>query len=71
MVQLYTRPGCSKCSILKLKLQQAGINFSQIDNEETLIKIGLENNISSAPILQVDANFYDFSRALEYIKRVG
>lgn len=58
---------CPKCKVLELKLQKAGIEFTIIDNEDTVVEVGKANHILDVPILQVGDNFYNFTNAVKYI----
>ena len=66
MVTLYTI-NCPKCKVVEMKLDQKGIEYKKIDNEETVVKFGEEHNVRSAPILVVDDKVLDFSNAIKYI----
>ena len=60
-VKIYTRERCIGCRLLKLLLQKFEIEHTEIDmtNPEA-IEYLLGNNINnaSAPILQIDKDFY-------------
>jgi len=65
-VILYTL-NCPKCKVLELKLKKANIEFKIVDDQTTVVNIGKDHNISSAPILQVGDCFLDFAGAVKYI----
>ena len=48
--------GCSKCNILKKKLDAKNIKYTLIDNEQLMIDKGF----LEAPILEVDGKLMDF-----------
>lgn len=54
---------CPKCNILEKKLTQKGINFTIVDDNSEVVKVGRANKIMSAPILKVDEKVMDFSSA--------
>ena len=58
---------CSKCNVVQKKLEQKGIQFETVTDLESVKAIGLKAGITSAPILQVGDNFFDFSKAVKWI----
>ena len=58
---------CPKCNILEKKLTQKGINFTIVDDNSEVVKVGRANKIMSAPILKVDESVLDFSKANAWI----
>lgn len=66
MVKLYST-GCPKCKVVEAKLRQKKIDYEVESNPDAIVKKGQELNILSAPILQVDEEYYDFQRAVKYI----
>ena len=60
---LYTS-GCGKCIVLERKLKDAGIPFKKETNLNKLI----DNGIMNLPVLEVNGELYDFSRALKFIQ---
>lgn len=65
-IKLYST-SCPKCKALELKLKKLGVEFEIIEDIAKVIKIGEEHKINSAPILEVDGNFLDFSLAIKYL----
>lgn len=66
MITLYTI-NCPKCKVVEMKLDQKGIKYDKIEDEQLVVKFGEENNIRTAPILVVDGKILDFSNAIKYI----
>jgi len=66
MVTLYTI-NCPKCKVVEMKLDQKGIEYKKIENEDEVVKFGAEHNVRTAPILVVDDKVLDFSNAIKYI----
>ena len=66
-ITLYST-NCSKCNVVKTKLTELHLDFKTVTDRDTVIKVGQEHNITSAPILKVDDNYYDFSQAINFIK---
>ncbi len=67
MIVLYST-NCPKCIALEKMMLDRDISFTlNVDNDE-VIKVGEEHNILSAPILEVDGTFMDFSKAVKWVK---
>ncbi len=66
MLKLYSTH-CPKCRVVEMKLKQKGIPCEIIDDVDTVVKVGQDNHILSAPILQVDDVFLKFEEAVKYI----
>lgn len=66
MITLYSTH-CPKCKVLELKLNQKKINYDMIDDPDAVVNFGKENNILSAPILDIDGKIYDFSNAIKVV----
>ena len=62
---------CAKCKVLETKLDQLQISYSLVTDPEIVARVGKAHGITSAPILQVDDIFYDFTRAIKYLKEIG
>lgn len=65
-VKIYTTSTCPKCRVLKMKMDQKGIKYEEIDgaSSELLVSKG----IAEAPILQVDdGDLMNFSEANKWI----
>lgn len=67
MVTLYTTH-CPKCEVLLMKLEDANIPFTIVDNIDEVIAVGTKHGIMSAPILQIDERVMGFSEAVEWIR---
>lgn len=70
MIKLYSTH-CPKCVVVETKLNQLQIPFELITDTDIVIETGNAHGIDSAPILEVDGNFYNFSQAINYLKTVG
>ena len=55
--------GCPKCTILKKKLSQKGIEYTEINDTQQMINMGLQ----SVPWLEVDGQMMDFNQANQWI----
>ncbi|WP_024347451.1 glutaredoxin family protein [Lacrimispora indolis] len=54
---------CPKCEVLKKKLVSNGIDFDEVND----IKIMVEMGFMTAPVLDVDGEFMNFSDANRWI----
>ena len=64
-VVLYST-GCPKCTVLKKKLQAKNIGFTEINDIDTMLKMGLDE----VPVLKVDNQMMPFKKAVEWVKEV-
>ena len=62
MITLYST-GCPKCRVIETKLEQKGIEY-QVSND---IDILVEKGFISVPVLDVDGDFMDFTKANKWI----
>lgn len=63
MITLYST-NCPKCNVLKQKLQSLNIDFEISNNIDELIELGF----MEAPILKVNNQYLNFSKAVNWIK---
>lgn len=63
MVTLYST-GCPKCTVLKRKLENSSIDFRVLYDMDRLLELGF----MEAPVLQVDGQYLNFSKAIKWIK---
>lgn len=55
--------GCPKCTILKKKLSQKGIEYTEVNDAQQMIDMGLK----SVPWLEVNGQMMDFNQANQWI----
>lgn len=55
---------CPRCEVLKKKLCLANIEFEEVNDIKTM----QEKGIMSAPVLEVDGELLDFSRAIAWAR---
>lgn len=55
---------CPKCKILKKKLDEKGIKYSEVNDVDTMLAL----NIDAVPVLIDGNNPMDFKEALEWVK---
>jgi hypothetical protein len=65
-IVLYT-VNCPKCKVLEMKLRQKNIDFKTVSDADKVVEIGKQHGISSAPIMQIDSDYLDFSQAIKYV----
>jgi len=56
---VYGLKGCTHCKGFCLYLKSKNIKYEYIEDEDLIFKLGQENNISSAPIININGNYYD------------
>ncbi len=66
---LYTT-NCPKCVVLEKKLNNKHINYKKVEDIEKIMEIANEQGINTAPILEIDGEFLDFSHANTYINNM-
>ena len=66
---LYTT-NCPKCVVLEKKLNNKNINYKKVEDIEKIMEIANEQGINTAPILEIDGEFLDFSHANTYINNM-
>lgn len=54
---------CPKCQILEKKLSQKGIEYTEINDMQSMLDMGLQ----SVPWLEVDGQMLDFNQANKWI----
>ena len=60
---MYSTQMCPKCKVLKTKLQNKEIDFYEVNNVNIMEKRG----IMSVPVLEVDGEMMDFSKAVTWV----
>lgn len=66
MVVLYSN-GCPRCTILKRKLDEKGIEYSVCMEVEEMLPLGITN----VPVLKVDDKMMGFSEAVKWVSEKG
>lgn len=66
MIILYTVPNCPRCKMLKTKLEAKHVEYTEKEDVDKLIALGFSN----APILEVDGQFLELSKANDYINKI-
>lgn len=58
--------GCPKCNVLKKKLDEAGVKYDLVNDEDEMIRLGF----SATPMFKRDGNYYDFSETVAWLRSV-
>lgn len=58
---------CPKCKVLEIKLNQKNIQYTENDNVEEMLALGIQ----SAPCLSVDGKLYHFADAIKWVNTQG
>lgn len=61
-IKLYTTH-CPQCKALEMKLNKKSLEYTIDDNIKKMKELGF----ASAPILQVDDKYYNFSEAVKWV----
>lgn len=63
-ITLYST-GCPKCKVLKKKLEEKGIKYTEINSVDEMLSLG----ISQVPVLSVNNELLDFSTANDWVNQ--
>lgn len=55
--------GCPRCNVLKKKLAEKGIGYTENNSVDEMLSIG----IVEVPVLSVDGKLLDFSEAVKWV----
>ncbi len=64
IVVLYST-GCPRCKVLKAKLEQKGIKYTENNSVDDMMSIG----INEVPVLGVDGELLNFTEAVKWINK--
>jgi len=59
--------GCPKCNVLKKKLGDKNIEFSEVTDVDKMMELGL----NSVPYLSIDGVLMDFADAVRWVNMQG
>lgn len=59
---LYTT-GCPRCTVLKKKLEEKGIEYEQNINTEDMLAVGIDE----VPVLKVNDKLLNFAEAVKWV----
>lgn len=63
MVTIYSKVGCPRCKVLKMKLEQKGIEYTECQDMEKMKELG----IVSLPVVDFDGNLLTFEKAVKFV----
>lgn len=66
MITVYSKVGCPKCKVLKLKLEQKGMEYAECQDQEKMRKMGFK----SLPVLDIDGTQLKFEDAVKYVNQL-
>lgn len=69
-VTVYSKPGCTSCTVCKNLLKRNGIKFNEVQDVEKLLSLGAKYNIVTAPIITIDNKVYSLSELNSIIKKI-
>ena len=55
--------GCPRCRVIEKKLDDAGVQYSKIEDVDLMISKGM----MSAPMLEVNGETMDFAKAINWV----
>lgn len=55
--------GCPKCKILKKKLAEKNIDYTENQNVEEMVALGIDQ----VPVLKIDGEIMKFKEAVEWV----
>ena len=64
-VILYTTH-CPRCEVLKTKLKQKNIEYSEVTSIDDMLSLG----IKAVPMLNIDGKLMDFTKAIQWINQL-
>lgn len=66
MVTLYST-GCPKCKVMKIKLEKAGIEYTENTDVTEINKVCEEIGADSVPILETPDGTFEFAKAIAWV----
>lgn len=57
--------GCPKCEVLKKKLAEKGIQYTENNSVDEMLKLGIE----AVPVLKVNDRLLDFKEAVDWVNK--
>ena len=71
-LNIYSKPNCSKCTMLKRWLEIKGIDYNEIDiseNQEGMDKL-VSSNRTSLPVVEIEDEFVDLNEYNDIIELI-
>ena len=57
--------GCPKCEVLKKKLAEKGIQYTENNSVDEMLNLGIE----AIPVLKVNDRLLDFKEAIDWVNK--
>ena len=57
-ITVYSIPNCGSCRFLKQKLNDKNITFTEVEDIDTIVELGMKTNILKAPIVEIDGQYF-------------
>lgn len=57
--------GCPKCEVLKKKLSEKGVQYTENNSVDEMLKLGIE----AVPVLKVNDRLLDFKEAVDWVNK--
>lgn len=70
MIKFYTSH-CPRCKVLKMLMDNNGMEYIEIDDENVYMPIAKENKILSMPFAEIDGVVYGSKELQKYIVEKG
>ena len=70
MIKFYTSH-CPRCKVLKMLMDNNGMEYIEIDDENVYMPIAKENKILSMPFAEIDGVVYGSKELQKYIVENG
>ena len=70
MIKFYTSH-CPRCKVLKMLMENNGMEYVEIDDENVYMPIAKENKILSMPFAEIDGVVYGSKELQKYIVEKG
>ena len=70
MIKFYTSH-CTRCKVLKMLMENNGMEYIEIDDENVYMPIAKENKILSMPFAEIDGVVYGSKELQKYIVEKG
>ena len=67
MITIFTQPGCGKCKVLKMKLDNKGIEYQTNEDTDYMIEMGFK---STPQLMLENGTILDFSAANAWINNL-
>ncbi len=67
MITVYSRDDCPRCKVLKMKLEQKNIEYTECKDEDLMI----EKGFTELPTLDIDGKIIGFTDGVEWVNNWG